>query len=288
MALSLVTNVMAMRCRTYLDESTSTLNSAINRMASGYRINTAKDDAAGYTIAASMGTKLSSYDIASSNTQIGSDLLATLEENFDLINDHLERIRELTMQAANSTYSKESREAIKAESLARLNEITRVANSAEYNGFYLMNGTITTALNLQAGIYGNEHSRIEMGDFLFEKATSSALFGSDDLEGFAEKCAGLDTTTPTDASEMLAEIDEAITNIATRVTEIGALQNRLDSAINAIDVASQNLTSSVSTIRDADVTVESTRYIQAQILQQASSTLLQTANSTPSIALELV
>ncbi len=288
MALSLVTNVMAMRCRTYLDESTATLNSAINRMASGYRINTAKDDAAGYTIAASMGTKLSSYDIASSNTQIGSDLLATLEENFGLINDHLERIRELTMQAANSTYSKDSRDAIKAEALARLNEITRVANSAEYNGFYLMNGTINTDLNLQAGIYGNEHSKIAMEEFLFKTATSSALFNDTDLEGFAEKCAGLDSTTPTLASDMLTKLDKAITNIATRVTEIGALQNRLDSALSAIDVACQNLTSSVSTIRDADVSTESTRYIQAQILQQASSTLLQTANSTPSIALELV
>lgn len=286
MALSLVTNVMAMRCRTYLDESTATLNNAINRMASGYRINTAKDDAAGYTIAASMGTKLSSYDIASSNTQIGSDLLATLEENFDLINDHLERIRELTMQAANSTYSAESREAIKAEALARLNEITRVSSSAEYNGFYLMNGSITGDLSLQAGIYGNEHSRILMGELLFKTATSSALFNDTDLEGFAEKCAGLDTGTL--ASDMLTKLDKAITNIATRVTEIGALQNRLESALSAIDVASQNLTSSVSTIRDADVSTESTRYIQAQILQQASSTLLQTANSTPSIALELV
>lgn len=286
MPLSIVTNVMAMRCRTYLDSSTSTLNTAMNRMASGYRINTAKDDAAGYTIAAQMGTKLSSYDIALNNTQIGADLLSTLEENFNLINGHLERIRELTMQASNSTYSDSSKEAINAEVVARLNEISRVANSAEYNGFNLMDGTITTNLAIQAGIYGNDFSRIDMDQFLFDNATASALFNNNDLANISKKCSGLEAATK--AYDMLSIIDSAITNVSTRVTQIGALQNRLDSALSAIDVASQNLTSSVSTIKDADIATESTRYIQAQILQQASSTLLVTANSSPSIALDLL
>ncbi len=286
MPLSLVTNTMAMRCRTYLDSSTSSLQSAMNRMASGYRINTAKDDAAGYTIAASMGTKLSSYDVASNNTQIGADLLSTLEENFDLINDHLERIRELTMQAANDTYSTESKQAIEAEIFARYNEITRVANSCEYNGFYLMDGSIGGDLGLQAGIYGDTSSRITMEAFLFEAATTTALIGRDDIDVLAEECAGLATGTA--AHDMLSIIDEAITNVATRVTQIGAIQNRLDSALSAIEVASENLTSSVSTIRDADIATESTNYIQAQIMQQAASTLLMTANQAPSIALDLL
>ncbi len=286
MPLSLVTNTMAMRCRTYLDSSTSSLQTAMNRMASGYRINTAKDDAAGYTIAASMGTKLSSYDVASNNTQIGNDLLSTLEENFDLINDHLERIRELTMQAANDTYSTDSKEAIEAEILARYNEITRVASSCEYNGFYLMDGSIGGDLGLQAGIYGDESSRITMEAFLFEAATTSALIGRTDIDVLAQECAGLDAGT--NAWDMLSIIDAAITNVASRVTQIGAIQNRLDSALSAIEVASENLTSSVSTIRDADIATESTNYIQAQIMQQAASTLLVTANQTPSIALDLL
>lgn len=286
MPLSLVTNVMAMRCRSYIDSATASLNTAMDRMASGYRINTAKDDAAGYTIAAQMGTKLSSYDVASNNTQIGADLLSTLEENFDLINDHLERIRELTMQASNSTYSDASKQGINAEVFARLKEISRVANSAEYNGFYLMDGSITTDLGIQAGIYGDEESRINMDQFLFDNATSSALFGTDDLSSLSYKCSGLDAGTK--AYDMLSAIDDAITNVATRVTQIGALQNRLDSALSAIDVTSQNLTSSVSTIKDADIATESTHYIQAQILQQASQILLATANSAPGIALDLL
>ena len=286
MPLSIVTNVASMKARTYLNDANSVMQTCIDRMATGYKITCAKDDAAGYSISATMGTKLSSYDVAAQNTQIGADLLSTLELDFGLLNDHLERIRELTMQAANDTYSEDAREAIKAEIHARLEEISRVAVSAEYNGLYLMDGSITTDLGLQAGIYSTDSSRIVMDAFLFEEATSSALLGITDLEEFAKKCAGLETGT--EARSMLGEIDTAVTNVSTRVTQIGALQNRLESALSTINVASQNLTSSVSTMRDADVALESSRYIQAQILQTASSTLLQTANQTPSIALDLL
>ena len=288
MALSIVTNVTAQKARTYLADSEKLMQRSIDRMATGYKINCAKDDAAGYTITQTMGTKLSSYDVASQNTQIGSDLLSTLELNFDLINGHLERIRELTMQAANDTYSVPAREAMEAEILARLEEISRVAVSTEYNGLYLMDGSIGADLGLQAGIYGAPSSRITMDAFLFEEATSSALLGITDLAAYAEKCSGLDTATPTKAHDMLSELDDAIQNVSTRVTQIGALQNRLESAMTSIDVASQNLTASVSTMRDADIALESSNYIQAQILQQAAATLLQTANQTPSIALDLL
>lgn len=288
MALSIVTNVTAQKARTYLADSEKLMQRSIDRMATGYKINCAKDDAAGYTITKTMGTKLSSYDVASQNTQIGSDLLSTLELNFDLINGHLERIRELTMQAANDTYSVPAREAMEAEILARLEEISRVAVSTEYNGLYLMDGSIGADLGLQAGIYGAPSSRITMDAFLFDEATSSALLGITDLADYAQKCAGLDTATPTKAHDMLSELDAAIQNVSTRVTQIGALQNRLESAMTSIDVASQNLTASVSTMRDADIALESSNYIQAQILQQAAATLLQTANQTPSIALDLL
>ena len=286
MPLSIVTNVSAMKARTYLNDATDKMQVSIDRMATGYKITRAKDDAAGYSIAATMGTKLSSYDVAAQNTQIGADLLSTLELDFSLLNDHFERIRELTMQAANDTYSADARGAIQAEIHARLQEITRVAVSAEYNGLYLMDGTITTDLGLQAGIYGSASSRITMDAFLFETATAEDLLGITDLEEFANKCSGLETGVL--AHDMLSELDAAITNVSTRVTQIGALQNRLESALSTINVASQNLTSSVSTMKDADVALESSRYIQAQILQTASATLLQTANQTPSIALDLL
>ena len=257
------------------------LNQSIERMTTGYKINHAKDDAAGYSIAANWQTQLGSLDIAQQNTSMGIDLLTTAEENYALLTSHLQRVRDLTEQAANGTYGTSSLDAIKAEITARLEEIDRIAANAEYNGIDLMSDG-AAAITLQVGIYGETDSQIELDATLFENANTQTLLG-DTVENIADACATADT-----AADQLTEIDSAITTISDRVTAIGAAQNRVESAITAIDVQSQNLTSSLSTLRDTDVAEESSNYIQSQILQQASATLLATANQTPSIALNLV
>ena len=127
MSISLVTNVQSLKVQQNLTAATNKLNTAIERMTTGYKINSAKDDAAGYSISAQMEAKLSSYDVAANNAQIGLDMLTTTEENYSLITDHLQRIRDLTEQAANGTYSDDSRAAIKAEIESRLAEIDRIA-----------------------------------------------------------------------------------------------------------------------------------------------------------------
>lgn len=281
MSLSLVTNVQSLKVQTNLTAATDTLNNAIERMTTGYKINRAKDDAAGYSIASQMEAKLSSYDIASNNAQIGLDMLTTTEENYSLINDHLQRIRDLTEQAANGTYSEDSRTAIEAEIQSRLAEIDRVAGSAEYNGMNLMNGTLDEDVNIQVGIDGTGHSRITLEAALFGKADAKTLLGAEN-DVFATNCSSKE------AFDYLSIIDAAIDNISARVTTLGASQNRLESALDSISVTTENLTSSLSTVKDADIANESTRYIQAQILQSAAATLLSTANQTPSIALQLI
>ncbi len=281
MSLSIVTNVQSLKVQQNLTAATDTLNSAIERMTTGYKINSAKDDAAGYSIAAQMEAKLSSYDVASNNAQIGLDMLTTTEENYSLIVDHLQRIRDLTEQAANGTYSDDSRAAIEAEIKARLDEIDRVAGSAEYNGMNLMDGSLVDDVNIQVGIDGSANSRVTLANTLFEAADAQTLLKTDNAT-FASDCSG------TDAFDQLSTIDAAINNISTRVTNLGASQNRLESAIDSINVTTENLTSSLSTVKDADIAEESTRYLQAQILQSAATTLLSTANQTPSIALQLL
>ncbi len=281
MSLSIVTNVQSLKVQQNLTAATDTLNSAIERMTTGYKINSAKDDAAGYSIAAQMEAKLSSYDVASNNAQIGLDMLTTTEENYSLIVDHLQRIRDLTEQAANGTYSDDSRAAIEAEIKARLDEIDRVAGSAEYNGMNLMDGSLVDDVNIQVGIDGSANSRVTLASTLFEAADAQTLLKTDNAT-FASDCSG------TDAFDQLSTIDAAINNISTRVTNLGASQNRLESAIDSINVTTENLTSSLSTVKDADIAEESTRYLQAQILQSAATTLLSTANQTPSIALQLL
>jgi flagellin len=267
-----------------LSKSTTQLNNAIERMTTGYKINHASDNAAGYSIAKNWEAKLSSLDIAADNAATGADMLSTLEDNLALVSSHLQRVRDLTEQASNGTYGADSKTAIESEITARLQEIDRIASNCEFNGISLMGGGPATAI--QVGIEGTESkSRITLDADLFAATSANSLLGGS-IATIASKCAG--KTTGVAASSMLATIDTAINSISSRVTKLGAAQNRIESAIESIGVQSENITSSLSTLRDADVATESSNYIKAQILQQASATLLATANQTPSIALNLL
>ncbi len=353
MALTINTNISSIIAQRSLNNATTNLNTSLERMSTGYKINHAKDNAAGYSIANMWETQLGSLDVAADNAATGSDLLTTAEQSYGLLSDHLQRIRDLTEQAANGTYASASLKAIQSEIEARLDEITRVALNSEFNGIKLMAyqsngvpagvGITSSGINLQVGLYAEENSVINLDVSLFTSATISGLFSkiakagtasdstnpatldemieqasngkyanleaavtADETDNllnrvFAAACSSLvyddttgeytlasDSDTHFGAKEMLGFLDAAIDDISSRVTRIGAAQNRVESAITALDVQSQNLTSSLSTLRDTDVAEESSNYIQSQILQQASATLLATANQTPSIALNLV
>ncbi len=282
MTLTINTNLSSLIVQKNLSSATTSLNNAIERMSTGYKINHAKDNAAGFSIATNWKTKLSSLDIASENASMGADLLKTAEENYSLITSHLQRVRDLTEQASNGTYGSDSLKAIASEMTARLNEIDRIAKNAEFNGIKLMDGA-GAAVNLQVGLNADAGtSRITLAAELFGAADSKTLLGAE-IDAFVKEAAD-----STKAAGKLAKIDEAITKISDKVTSIGSAQNRVESAISSISVQSENLTSSLSTLKDADVAEESSNYIKAQILQQASATLLATANQTPSIALNLI
>ena len=309
MALTINTNLSSMIIQKNLTKSTNDLNQAIQRMTTGYKINKASDNAAGYSIAKNWETQLSSLDIAADNAATGADMLATLEDNYALISSHVQRVRDLTEQAANGTYGEQSKAAIQSEIAARLEEINRIAANCEYNGISLMSKDSDQSKNgidIQVGIDGTAaKSQIHLDKSLFAAGDIASLFTvtTSDPSGLGEykftdttpskvvdklskDCAGL--TTGTDPADMLQYLDRVLDNINSRVTTLGAAQNRIDSAIESIDVQAENITSSLSTLRDADVAEESSKYIQAQILQQASATLLATANQSPSIALNLL
>ena len=317
MALTVTTNLSSLIVQKNLNEATNSLNKAIERMTTGYKINHAKDDAAGYSIADTWQTKLGSIDIASQNAAMGLDLLQTAEENYSLISQHLQRVRDLTEQASNGTYGSVSLKAIQEEIKARLEEITRVATNAEYNDIKLMS-TGSGAVNLQVGIVNGDS--ISLAATLFADSTVKGLFDSatafkniikaanggtaiSDLntaEGYTATAAALSglklsegkyiiqTATGNTPADTLKYIDDAISTISTRITKIGAAQNRVESAMETLSTQSSNITSSLSTLRDSDVAQESSNYIKSQILQQASATLLSTANQAPSIALNLL
>ena len=337
MALTINTNISSLIAQRSLNSATTSLNTAIERMTTGFKINHASDDAAGYSIANLWETQLGSLDVAADNAATGSDLLTTAEETYQLLTSHLQRVRDLTEQAANGTYGSASLKAIQSEISARLMEVNRISANAEFNGIKLMAykdggdnagvGITGNGINLQVGLYADENSIINLDVGLFSNASLSGLFAGmtddetstgqtfsdfitaaggdisalgdvENIEAFAAACSGLvrnddgsfylQDDADYGAKEMLAFLDTAIDEISSRVTKIGAVQNRVESAISALDVQSQNLTSSLSTLRDTDIAEESSNYIQAQILQQASATLLSTANQLPSVALNLI
>ena len=283
MALTVTTNLSSLIVQDNLNTATNSLNKAIERMTTGYKINHAKDNAAGYSISESWKTKLGSIDVASQNAAMGLDLLQTAEENYALINTHLQRMRDLTEQAANGTYGTTSLDAIKAEMSARAAEISRIALSTEYNDIYFMKSG-QAAINLQVGIT-NTNSQITLEAALFGDTTLKTIstYTEADDDAFVAACGATAT-----AAAHLAKLDKAIETISTRITKIGAAQNRVESAMETLTTQSQNITSSLSTLRDTDVAQESSNYVKAQILQQASATLLSTANQAPSIALNLI
>ena len=282
MALTINTNVSSIIAQRNLNNATNALNTSIERMTTGFKIKHAKDNAADYSISKLWNTQLSSLDVAADNASMGNDMLTTAEETYTLLTGHLQRVRDLTEQAANGTYGGDSLAAINAEITARLQEFDRIAANAEFNGVKLMTGAITADVKLQVGLYADVNSQIALDKGLFAKTTVKDLLGKE-ITAMATAC-----STTTTAPAELTNLDTAIKTLSTRATNIGAAQNRIESAIEAIGVQSQNLTSSLSTLRDTDVAEESSNYIKAQILQQASATLLSTANQLPSIALNLI
>ena len=278
-----------------LNAATNMLNRSIERMTTGFKINHASDNAAGYSIAINWKKQLSSLDVAADNAATGADMMTTLEDTYSLISTHLQRVRDLTEQAANGTYGSESLKAISSEITARLEEIDRIANNCDFNGLRMMDGSMKNDVFLQIGLYSDTDSQIALSKNLFLDAHVATLFTDfgdtpdATIESVAKLCSGYDGSVITgNQKDMLNKIDSVINQISARNTTLGAAQNRIESAAESIGVQTENLTSSLSTLRDADIAEESSNYIKAQILQQASATLLATANQAPSIALNLL
>ena len=285
MPITVNTNIPSLTAQKSLNKSTSAMNTAMERMSTGYKINSSKDDAAGMAVATNLEYKASSYKIAQDNAQMGQAMLDTTEGVLDVIKANLTRVRDLTEQAANGTYGSDALTAINSEISARLDEIDRVVKSADFNGKILLIGEDTTGgiksdIELQVGIgKAGSDSTIKVSKELFANAESKKLLGNTDF---------VDFTSDEDARAFLEKVDGAIKEITSRKTTIGGLQARITSAMDTANVMQTNLTSAASLIQDADVAVESSNYIKQQILQQTSASLLATANQSSSIALNLI
>lgn len=286
MAITVNTNIPSLTAQKSLNSATTKMNTAMERMSTGLKINSSKDDAAGMAVANKLDYKIGSLGVAQDNGQMGASMLDIAEGVLTVINDNLTRIRDLTEQAANGTYGTDAMTAIKIEVQARMDEITRLSKSSEFNGKILFNpddpNGVTKDINLQVGIKSDDNSVIKLDKKLFADAAASTILnvtGGDVTAKYAD-----DTT----ARAFLDDIDAALANVTERITLLGGYQQRILSAIDAAGVMETNLTSAKSLIEDADIAEESSNYIKQQILQQTSASLLSTANQAPSIALNLV
>ena len=288
MALTVNTNIASLTVQRNLTAATTGMNNAIERMTTGYKINSAADDAAGITVAAKMGAQISGIAVAESNGQMGISLLSTQEGTLDIVNSYLTRIRDLTEQAANGTYGTDSLKAIAIEVAQRMDEIDRMVSVTDFNGIFLLDGSRKEDVNLQIGLHETNNDIIKLDQGVFAEARCSKLFTGGQTSASAVVGTNGIYANDTSAREFLVDIDDAIANIAERRTKIGAYMNRINSAIEALSVQGQNLTEANSSIKDADIAVESSNYIKNQILQQSAASLLTTANQTPNIALNLL
>lgn len=284
MGITVNTNMQALRIQQNFDNATKRMNTSMERMSSGSKINSAKDDAAGLAVSTTLKNTISSSKVASDNVNIGSDMLSSVEGTLNVISENLGRIRDLTEQASNGTYSTDDLTAIASEVEKRIDMIDKLANSTSFNGIKLLDGSATAGITLQIGT-GSDATVDQLN-------LESSIFASINLSAIDDPTTGLAATmrlgVSTDTAVFLDDIDVNVKDLTTRITAIGAAQNQLSAVADGLTVQQQNLTSALSTIKDADIAEESAAYVQQQILQSASASLLIQANSAPQIALTLI
>ena len=274
MAQVINTNTMSLQARFNLNKSQNALSTSIQRLSSGLRINSAKDDAAGQAIATRFTASIRGLTQAARNANDGISIAQTAEGGMDEITSNIQRIRELTVQALNDSNTASDRQSIQDEISERLLEIDRIATQTSFNGKKVLNSTET--LNIQVGSLDGEIIKVSLMDL----STTSLGINTLNVTSIASGA-----TTPV---VLLSTIDDALTDIAQLRGKLGASQNRFESTVANITNTVNNLSAARSRIEDADYSVEVSEMTRNQILQQAGTAVLAQANQIPQNVLALL
>ncbi len=294
------TNTLSLTTQNNLTKSQSSLGTSIERLSSGLRINSAKDDAAGQAIANRFTSNINGLTVAARNANDGISLAQTAEGALSEVNNNLQRIRDLTVQAQNSSNSASDIDSIQAEVNQRMEEVNRVTTQTDFNGIKVLNtGSGSSSYSFQVGSKDSETISISMSksnDYnLFNtSAASGATGGMVNGNARATSAEGFDVLSGTVASggttngSPLADIDAAIKAVDSQRSLLGASQNRFESTITNLNNTVTNLTAARSRIQDSDYATEVSNMSRAQILQQAGSSVLAQANQVPQTMLSLL
>ena len=267
-------NIMAFNATRNLGMSNTNLGKSLEKLSSGYRINRAGDDAAGLVISQKLRAEVSGLKLATRNSQDGISFAQTAEGALGEVHNMLNRMRDLSVQAANDTNDASARTAIKAEVDALASEISRIGTDTTFSGADVFTAT---ALNFQIGSEGDAGNQIQVTVGVLD---ATALGGSD--------LTTLAVDSAANARTSIEAIDAAIGAVSTSRGSLGAVQNRFESTIRNLQVSTENLAASESRIRDTDMASEMVNFTKSQILQQAGTAMLGQANSIPQSVLRLL
>ena len=323
MAVYVNTNVSSLNGRRYLNNVQNQLTTTYQRLSSGMRINSAKDDAAGLQIADRLTTQINGLNQGNRNTNDAIAVAQTMEGALDETTNMLQKIRTLAVQAANGTNTKADYDALQQEVTSLSSEITRIAKQTKYGGQTILNGKLDANNNanpnslidgngkitFQVGANNGDEIVFDIGQIAFtlsgtaqmgqitgkDNAADAAAAGASGLvngkagQGNAAAVEARWTISSAQAAKnTLASIDKVIAAVDSKRSDLGALQNRLESSIRNQSNVAANQADARSRIRDADFAEESAALSQQSIIQQAATSMLMQANSRPQLALSML
>jgi flagellin len=276
MALTINTNVNSLTAQRNASMSQSSLATSMQRLSSGLRVNSAKDDAAGLAIADRMNSQVKGMNVAMRNANDAISLAQTAEGALGKMGDSLQRMRELAVQSANGTNTSTDRDNLQAEFTQLQAEVSRLGTQTKFNGISVLSGGTNT---FQVGADKGQTIDIVGTDITSSGSKTSAAASSN---------ISISGTTATNANSALDAIDAALTEVNKERATYGAAQNRFDSVISNLQVASENQSAARGRIMDADFAAETSSLSRAQVLQQAGNAMIAQANQQPQQVLSLL
>ncbi|WP_289117303.1 flagellin [uncultured Idiomarina sp.] len=310
MPLYVNTNVSSLNAQRQLISSGNSLDQAFQRLSSGFRINSASDDAAGLQISNRLDSQVQGLNQGNRNANDGISLAQTAEGALDEVTNTFQRVRTLAQQAANGSNTDEDRLAIQEEIRVLMDEVNRIAEDTTFGGQNLLSGEYEAKFQVGADAnqtidftmktVGTSGSLSGVGGFTLSGIASiasavtgeqlTAISGTANTDSFAAAyvASSISVSTQDNAQQVLAGMDNLIAVVDKKRAELGAVQNRFQSTIRNQGNVAENLEAAKSRIKDADFAAETAKLTQAQILQQASQTILAQANQRPQAALQLL
>ena len=283
MAQIINTNLMSLNAQRNLSATQSALATSVQRLSTGLRVNSAKDDAAGLAIAERMNTQVRGMNVAIRNANDAISLSQTAEGALSKINDMGQRMRELAVQSANATNNATDRESLDAEFQALSAEIKRNLEGTSFNGTKLFAALATMTFQVGANNTPTDQIAVVTTNLTAETSMIDILGG-----GTGGSAAAADIKEVGKSREALGKLDKMLATVNAKRAEFGATQNRFEAVIQTLQVSAENQTAARSRIMDADFASETAALTRSQVLQQAGTAMLSQANSLPNNVLSLL